>query len=173
MSEAAGDLSDLVGGPLAALLAARGIGRDEPVWAFRITLDPRDRCPEHPTLAALVARGHDRAYSRMQEGMRLGSGRAILAFAAEPGGRARLRGFRRYLARRPGVAPGDLVYDYDVHDLFHGFIARSHRPVFYDALDLPGLDDLVDRLVVAWPRPAMVALRPADHPGLTIAAFAP
>ena len=172
MTAAAIDPAGLVGRPLATLLAARGIGADEPVRALRITLDPRDRCPEHPSLAALVAHGHDRAYSRMQEGLRLGSGRPILAFVAEPGGRARFRGFRRYLARRPGVAPGDLVYDYDVHDLFHAFIARSRRPVFYDALDLPGLDDLVDRLVVGWPRPAMVALRPADHPGLTIAAFA-
>jgi hypothetical protein len=82
------------------------------------------------------------------------------------------RGFRRYLARRPGIAPGDLVYDYDVHDLFHAFIARSRRPVFYDALDLPGLDDLVDRLTVDWPPPAMIALRPAAHPALRIAAFA-
>lgn len=172
MSAAPPDPSSLGGRPLAALLAARGIGRDETVWALRITLDRRDRCPEHPSLAALVAHGHDRAYSRMQEGLRLGSGRAILAFVAEAGGRARFRGFRRYLARRPGVAPGDLVYDYDVHDLFHGFIARSRRPVFYDALDLPGLDDLADRLVVDWPRPAMVALRRADHPGLTVAAFA-
>ena len=165
--------ADFVGSPLSALLANRGLGQDEPLWALRITLDRRDRCREHPDLTALVAAGHDRAYSRMQEGMRLGSGRAILAFAAEPGGRARFRGFRRYLARRPGVAPGDLVYDYDVHDLFHAFIARSRKPVFYDALDLAGLDDLADRLVVDWPRPAMIGLRPADHPGLTVAVFAP
>lgn len=172
MSEPPDAALPLVGRPLADLLAARGLGRDEPLWALRLTLDPRDRCPEHPSLAALVAAGHDRAYSRMQEGLRLGSGRAILAFAAEPGGRARFRGFRRYLARRPGVAPGDLVYDYDVHDLFHAFIARSRRPCFYDALDLPGLDDLVDRLTIDWPRPAMVALRPADHPGLIVSTFA-
>ena len=172
MSELPVDHSDFRGRPLADLVAARGLGRDESLWALRLTLDPRDRCPEHPSLESLVAHGHDRAYSRMQEGTRLGSGRAILVFVGEPGGRARFRGFRRYLARRPGVAPGDLVYDYDVHDLFHGFIARSHRPVFYDALDLAGLDDQIDRLVVEWPRPAMIALRPADHSGLTVVAFA-
>ncbi len=164
---------DPVGRPLAELLAARRLLDGEPLWALRVTLDRRDRGDDHPSLAALVANGRDRAYSRMQEGMRLGSGRAILVFVAEPGGRARFRGFRRYLARRPGVAPGDLVYDYDVADLFHAFIARSRRPVFYDALDLPGLDDLVDRLSVTWPRPAMVALRPAVHPGLVASLFAP
>ena len=173
MSVAGDDLADPIGRPLAAFLAARGLGDAEPLWALRLTLDPRDRCPEHPSLAALVAQGHDRAYSRMSEGLRLGSGRAILVFAAEPGGRSRFRGFRRYLPRRPGIAPGDIVYDYDVHDLFHAFVARSRRPVFYDALDLPGLDDQTDRLVVDWPRPAMLALRPADHPGLILRAFAP
>lgn len=164
---------DPVGRPLGDLLARRHLLDGETPWALRLTLDRRDRGADHPSMAALVANGHDRAYSRMQEGLRLGSGRAVLVFAAEAGGRARFRGFRRYLARRPGIAPGDLVYDYDVADLFHAFIARSRRPVFYDALDLPGLDDLVDRLTVAWPPPAMVALRPAVHPGLIVSLFAP
>ena len=81
MSVAGDDPANPIGRPLAAFLATRGLGDAEPLWALRLTLDPRDRCPEHPSLAALVAQGHDRAYSRMSEGLRLGSGRAILVFA--------------------------------------------------------------------------------------------
>lgn len=163
---------DVVGRPLADLLAARDLATaGETLWALRTTLDPRDRSADHPDLAALVAAGHDRAYERMQEGLRLGTGRAILCFVGLPGGRARFRGFRRFLARRPGVAPGDLVYDYDIADLFHQFIARSRKPVFYDTIALPGLDDLVDRLAVAWPKPAMIRLRRAADPGLVVTAF--
>jgi len=155
-------------GTLGALLAARGLTKGEPLFALRTTLDPRDVSDDHRTTADLLATGHERAYARMQEGLRLGSGRAILCFVGEAGGRARFTGFRRFMARRPGVAPGDIVYDYDIADLLHQFIARSRRPVFYDALDLTGLDDLTGRLVVSWPKPAMVRLRPADHPGLRI-----
>jgi hypothetical protein len=157
-------------GTLGALLSARGLTSAEPLFALRTTLDPRDVSDDHGTTADLLATGHERAYARMQEGLRLGSGRAILCFVGEAEGRARFTGFRRFLARRPGVAPGDIVYDYDIADLFHQFIARSRRPVFYDALDLPGLDDLVGRLVVSWPKPAMIRLRPADHPAMRIVA---
>lgn len=156
---------------LGALLVARGLTKNEPLFALRTTLDPRDISDGHHTTADLIETGHERAYARMQEGFRLGSGRAILCFVGEAGGRARFTGFRRFLARRPGVAPGDLVYDYDIADLFHQFIARARRPVFYDALDLPGLDDLVGHLTVVWPKPAMVRLRPADHPDMQIVAL--
>ena len=155
-------------GALGALLAARSLTVSEPLFALRTTLDPRDASDDHRTTADLATTGHERVYARMQEGLRLGSGRAILCFLGEPGGRARFCGFRRFMARRPGVVPGDIVYDYDVADLFHQFVSRSLKPVFYDALDLPGLDDLVGRLVVTWPKPAMIRLRPAAHPGLLI-----
>ena len=157
---------------LAALLAPRALAPGEHLFALRTTLDPRDRTDDHRSSADLLATGHERAYARMQEGLGLGSGRAILCFVGEPGGTARFTGFRRFFARRPGIVPGDIVYDYDVADLFHQFAARAHRPVFYDALDLAGLDDLVGRLVVAWPRPAMIKMRPADHPDLTVIASA-
>lgn len=155
-------------GTLGALLMARGLTMSEPLFALRTTLDPRDISDGHRTTADLATTGHERVYARMQEGLRLGSGRAILCFLGEPGGQARFCGFRRLMARRPGVVPGDIVYDYDVADLFHQFVARSRRPVFYDALDLAGLDDLVGRLVVYWPKPVMIRLRPATHPALRI-----
>ncbi|MCE1236150.1 MAG: hypothetical protein LWW93_07305 [Hyphomicrobiales bacterium] len=170
MSEPANDLAAFAGRPLADLLAERGLGRDEPLFALRTTLDPRDAVDDFRVTADLGRLGVERAYARMQEGLRLGSGRAILAFLGETPGRARFVGFRRFHARRPGVVPGDIVYDYDVADLFHQFATRARRPTFYDAVDLAGLDDLVGRLVVVWPRPAMLRLRPVEHPGLIVAA---
>lgn len=169
----AASLPDFAGRPLADLVAARAPHATGRVFALRTTLDPRDVTDEHRTTADLVRLGHERAYSRMQEGLRLGSGREILCFAGLPRGRAVFTGFRRFFARRPGVVPGDIVYDYDVSDLFHQFVARSRRPVFYDALDLPGFDDLVGHLVVQWPRPAMIGLRPADHHSLLICSISP
>lgn len=170
MSATPDDVAAHAGHPLSRLIAARALLPGETLFALRTTLDPRDVTDDHRVTADLLATGHERAYARMQEGIALGSGRAILCFVGEPGSRARFTGLRRFFARRPGVVPGDIVYDYDVADLFHQFVARSRRPVFYDAIDLPGLDDCVGRLVVDWPRPAMVRLRPADHPGLIVAA---
>lgn len=164
------DFARFAGRPLVDLLAARPGLPTEPLFALRTTLDPRDATDDHRATADLGRLGHERVYARMQEGIRLGSGRAILCFLGEPGGRARFTGFRRFFARRPGVVPGDIVYDYDVADLFHQFVSRSRRPVFYDAIDVSGLDDLVGRLVVDWPRPAMIRLRPAIHPRLIVAA---
>lgn len=169
MIATAEETARFAGRPLADLLAARTGLPAEPLFALRTTLDPRDVTDDHRATADLGRLGHERVYARMQEGIRLGSGRAVLCFLGEAGGRARFTGFRRFFARRPGVVPGDIVYDYDVADLFHQFVARSRRPVFYDAVDLPGLDDLVGALTVTWPRPAMLRLRPADHPRLIVA----
>lgn len=163
-------LAGLAGHPLADLLATRAAEKAEHLFALRTTLDPRDTTDDHRTTTDLIRLGHERAYARMHEGLRLGSGREILCFAGLPGGRAVFQGFRRFFARRPGIVPGDIVYDYDVSDLFHQFVARSRRPVFYDAIDLPGFEDLVGRLVVRWPRPAMIRLRPATHPALVVTA---
>lgn len=170
MSGDPGDLAGFIGHPLVDLVAARAVLPNEPLFGLRTTLDPRDAADHVRVTADLLTSGHERAYARMQEGIRLGSGRAILCFVGEAGGRARFTGLRRFFARRPGIVPGDIVYDYDLADLFHQFVARSRRPVFYDAIDLPGLDDAIGRLVVAWPRPAMVKLRPVDHPRLIVAA---
>lgn len=162
------DFRAFAGRPLREAIAARGLLEAERALCLRTTLDLRDRTDDHRTTADLFTRGHERVYARMQEGLALGSGRAVLCFIGEAGGTARFTGLRRFMARRPGVVPGDIVYDYDVADLFHQFVSRSRRPVFYDAIDLPGLDDCVGRLVVDWPRPAMLRRRPLDHPGLTI-----
>lgn len=153
---------------LAELLRARGIDPAS-VFAYRNTLDPRDAVDHIQNIQDLVPTDHVRVYERMQDGPRLGSDVSILSFIGEPKGRARLIGYRRMFARRPGIAPGDIVYDYDVAHLFHNFISRAKNPVFYDSIDLPGLDDLFGSLVVQWPAPMMVKRRPCTHPGLAIA----
>ncbi|MCC0005673.1 MAG: hypothetical protein H6872_11185 [Methylobacteriaceae bacterium] len=108
-----------------------------------------------PSLEFLAKTGHDLVYERMQNGRVFGAEAQVLSFRGEAGGRARLSGFRRLVARRPGIAPGDIVYDYDVAHLLHDFISRAKHPTFYDAFPLRGLDDLVGRLVVQWPKPYM------------------
>ena len=136
---------------------------------MRHTLHPEDRSTDVPSFADLVQQGLLPAYARMQDGRRLGHGNLVLSFAAEATGRARFVGLARVFARRKGVAPGDLVYDYDAAPLLHAFIARARCPVFYDAVEEPGLEDLVGRLVLAWPAPAMRNVRQAVDPGLLIA----
>ena len=79
---------------LGGLLRARGLA--EPATrAVRHTLDRRDACDEFRSVADLVQRGLLGAYERMQDGRRLGHDNALLSFAAEPGARARLVGYRR------------------------------------------------------------------------------
>lgn len=152
---------------LAALLAAR---RLDPagVIAHRNTLDPRDASVDAPSLEALAKTGHDLVYERMQNGRAFGAEARVLSFRGEAGGRGRLAGFRRLVARRPGIAPGDVVYDYDVAHLLHDFISRAKHPTFYDAFDLEGLDDLVGKLVVQWPRPYMRKQLGAGDPRLVV-----
>lgn len=152
---------------LAALLAARGLDPAAMI-AHRNTLDPRDRSADAPSLEALAASGHDLVYERMQNGRVFGAEAQVLSFRGEAGGRARLAGFRRLRARRPGIAPGDIVYDYDVAHLLHDFIGRAKHPTFYDAFPLEGLDDLVGRLVVQWPKPYMRRRLRADQAGLLV-----
>jgi hypothetical protein len=136
--------------------------------AVRLTLDRRDRTPDLQTLADVLDAGQLPVYGRMQEGRRLGHNNALLSFVGEPKGCARLIGFAQVFARRRGVAPGDIIYDYDAAPLLHNFISRSRVPTFYDFSDLPGLEDLVGRLVVRWPRPHAVGVRKAFDPGLIV-----
>ena len=152
---------------LAELLRQRGLESQTPL-AYRNSLDPRDIGDGRRTIADLAATGHDLAYARMQDSRRFGQEADVLCFTAEPNGLARLRGFRRFVARRPGIVPGDIVYDYDIADLLHDFAARAKRPFFYDSFELDGLDDAFGNLVIRWPAPLMIARRPADHPGLII-----
>jgi hypothetical protein len=70
-------------------------------------------------------------------------------------------------ARRKGLVPGDIVYDYEAAPLLHSFISRARCPVFYDAVDLDGLEDLFGRLVVRWPAPLVRNVRKVDELALT------
>ena len=133
-----------------------------------MTLNPKDRSSDFSCIGDLVRANVIGAYERMQDGRRLGCGRRGLTFVAEPGGLARLIGFRRFISRRKGVVPGDLVYDYDAAHLLHSFIARARYPVFYDAIDEDGLGDLYGRLVVRWPAPYIWSIRKANDPGIIV-----
>jgi hypothetical protein len=152
---------------LATLLLARGVDPAS-IVAHRNTLDPRDVGEGARAIADLAKSGHDLVYERMQNGRTFGAEARVLSFRGEAGGRARLAGFRRLVARRPGIAPGDIVYDYDVAHLLHDFISRAKHPTFYDAFEIEGLEDLVGKLVVQWPRPLMRKRLRADAPGIVI-----
>lgn len=152
---------------LAALLRSRGLD-PAAIVAHRNTLDPRDASDDARSIEELARTGHDLVYERMQNGRAFGAQARVLSFRGEAGGRARFAGFRRLAARRPGIAPGDIVYDYDVAHLLHDFIARAKHPTFYDAFEIEGLDDLVGRLVVQWPKPYMRKRRMADDPGIVV-----
>jgi hypothetical protein len=66
--------------------------------------------------------------------------------------------------------PGDIVYDYEAAHLLHSFIARAATPVFYDAIDEDGLDDLIGQLIVTWPEPITQHIRDAGDPMLEVVA---
>jgi hypothetical protein len=144
------------------ILAARDLVSPR-MRAARHTLDPRDRTSDLRTIADV-----EKAGQMPQEGRRLGHDNALLSFVGEPMGRARLIGFARVFAGRRGVAPADIVYDYDAAPLLHNFISRSRVPTFYQFVDLPGLDDLFGKLVVQWPRPHAVNVRKALDPQLMV-----
>jgi len=152
---------------LAALLLARGVD-PAGIVAHRNNLDPRDVGEGARSIADLARTHHDLVYERMQNGRAFGGEAQVLSFRAEAGGRARLAGFRRLVARRPGIAPGDIIYDYEVAHLLHDFISRAKHPTFYDAFEIEGLDDLVGKLVVQWPTPLMRKRRRADDAGLVV-----
>jgi hypothetical protein len=106
--------------------------------------------------------------ARMQDGPRIGHAASVLSFMALPDGRARLTGFRKFMLRRQGNVPCDIVYDYDAADLLHSFIARAEAPCCYDATDEGGLDDLIGHLVLQWPQPLARNILPAGDPGLRV-----
>lgn len=152
---------------LAELLLARGFDPDA-IVAHRNTLDPRDASDAFRSIDDLARTKHDLVYERMQNGRVFGEEARVLSFRGEAGGRGRLAGLRRLVARRPGIAPGDIVYDYDVAHLLHDFIARASHPTFYDAFDMEGLDDLFGQLVVKWPRPLIRKRVKASDPALLV-----
>ena len=152
---------------LADLLTARGFEAAN-IVAIRNTLHAEDVSSDFRTLADVIAANALPMLDRMQDGPRIAHEALVLSFAALDDGRARLTGFRRFLMRRAGIVPTDIVYDYDAAHLLHAFIARAATPVFYDAFDEDGLEDLIGTLVVQWPQPEH-NIRDASDPGLVIA----
>ncbi|MBR2118188.1 MAG: hypothetical protein V4458_02745 [Pseudomonadota bacterium] len=152
---------------LAYLLAARGLDAAT-IVAIRNTLHADDVSNDFRTLADVVDANALPMLDRMQDGPRIAHEALVLSFAACEDGRARLTGFRRFLMRREGIVPSDIVYDYDAAHLLHAFIARASAPVFYDAFDEPGIDDLIGALVVQWPQPMEQNIRDASDPGLLV-----
>src|SRR5690349_10103830 len=117
---------------LAKLLAVRGLDAEN-VVAIRNTLHPDDVSNDFRTLDDVIAANALPMLDRMQDGPRIAHGALVLSFAALDDRHARLTGFRRFLMRREGIVPTDIVYDYDAAHLLHAFIARAQTPVFYDA----------------------------------------
>ncbi|MGL4261022.1 MAG: hypothetical protein ACRCV5_15935 [Afipia sp.] len=154
---------------LAELLAARGLDAAN-IVAIRNTLHADDISNDFRTLADVIDANALPMLDRMQDGPRIPHGALVLSFAACEDGRAQLTGFRRFLMRREGIVPTDIVYDYDAAHLLHAFIARASTPVFYDAFDEPGLDDLISTLTVQWPQPLERDICIANDPGLMIVA---
>lgn len=152
---------------LADLLGARGLDAANMV-AIRNTLHIDDMSSDFRTLADVIDANALPMLDRMQDGQRIAHDTRVLSFAALDDGRARLTGFRRFLMRREGIVPTDIVYDYDAAHLLHAFIARAHRPVFYDAFDEDGLGDLIGKLVLQWPQPLERDIVAASDKGLVV-----
>lgn len=153
---------------LADLLAARGFDATK-IVAVRNTLHPSDISNDFRTLDDVIAANALPMLDRMQDGPTIAHEALVLSFVALDGGRARLTGFRRFLMRRQGIVPGDIVYDYDAAHLLHAFIARAETPVFYDAFDEDGLNDLIGTLVMQWPEPMERHVVDAGDVGLVVA----
>ncbi len=155
------------GATLADLLRERGLAA-ETLVAIRNDLDPAHACDDFRSIDDVERAGVLHLIDRMQDGPRIPDGSRVLSFMALPEGRARLTAFRTFSMRPPGIAPGDIVYDYDAAHLLHSFISGAANPVFYDAVDEAGLEDLMGTLVVQWPQPLTQDLRKADDVELRV-----
>jgi hypothetical protein len=140
------------------------------IVAIRNTLHPDDACDSFRTIDDVVRAGALPMLDRMQDGPLIEHNTLVLSFVALSNHRAKLTGFRRFLMRRQGVVPGDIVYDYEAAHLLHSFIARATTPVFYDAIDEDGLDDLIGQLIVTWPERTTQHIRDAGDPMLEVVA---
>lgn len=154
---------------LTGLLHARGFDAAN-IVAVRNTLHPSDMSNDFRDMKDVIAANALPMLDRMQDGPCIAHEALVLSFAALDEDRARLTGFRRFLMRRQGIVPSDIVYDYDAAHLLHAFIARAHAPVFYDAFDETGLEDLIGLLVVQWPTQLDRHILDASDRGLVIAA---
>ncbi|MGL5167623.1 MAG: hypothetical protein ACRC9K_17200 [Afipia sp.] len=152
---------------LAELLHARGFDAAT-IMAVRNTLHPSDMSNDFRDMNDVIAANALPMLDRMQDGPCIAHEALVLSFAAVDEDRARLTGFRRFLMRRQGIVPSDIVYDYDAAHLLHAFIARAHVPVFYDAFDEAGLEDQIGTLVVQWPHPVERHIRDASDAALSI-----
>lgn len=155
---------------LAELLRRRNLAPDG-IVAIRNALHADHVCDDFRSIDDVARAGVLHLYDRMQDGPRIAHDSRVLSFMALPGGRARLTGFRRFAMRRPGVVPGDIIYDHDASHLLHGFITHAAAPTFYDVFDEPGLEDLIGRLEVQWPEPLAQDIRSADDPGLRVSSI--
>jgi hypothetical protein len=153
---------------LGDLLAARGLDATN-IVAIRNTLHAEDISRDFRTLTDVIDANALPMLDRMQDGPRIAHDTLVLSFAALEDGHTRLTGFRRFLMRREGIVPTDIVYDYDAAHLLHAFIARAATPVFYDAFDEAGLEDLIGTLVVQWPQPMVQDIVEANDPRLVVA----
>lgn len=105
------------------------------VLAHRIALDPADRDEGYRSTADLMRSGHALVYERIQDGAVFGQEALVAGFVEASGGTVYFAGLRRMVARRPGSAPGDIIYDPEIAHLLHNFIARARQPTFYDAVE--------------------------------------
>ncbi len=147
---------------LADLLRRRGLD-PAAIVAIRNDLHPGSVSSDFRTIADLERANVLHILDRMQDGPRIAHDSRVLSFMALPEGKARLTAFRRFSMRRPGIAPGDIVYDYDAAHLLHSFISHAANPVFYDVADEGGVDDLIGHLVVQWPEPLSEDIREAKR----------
>ena len=154
---------------LGELLQARGLLTPNTI-AIRNTLHPEDVSDDFPDTKAIVDAGVIGMYDRMQDSAVIADGSRVLSFVALDNGRAKLTAFRTFRLRAGGNVPGDIVYDYDAAHLLHAFIARAATPMFYDAIEIDGLDDLIGTMTVQWPEPLAMNVRIADDAGLVMIA---
>jgi hypothetical protein len=154
---------------LGELLQARGLLTPNTI-AIRNTLHPEDVSDDFPDTKAIVDAGVIGMYDRMQDSAVIADGSRVLSFVALDNGGAKLTAFRTFKLRAGGNVPGDIVYDYDAAHLLHAFIARAATPMFYDAIEIDGLDDLIGALIVQWPEPLAMNVRIADDAGLVMIA---
>jgi hypothetical protein len=155
---------------LSELLAARGLPPAGMI-AIRNSLHPDDVSADFRDIDDVIHANALPMYDRMQDGPRIGHATLVLSFMALPDGQAKLTGFRKFMLRRQGNVPGDIVYDYDAAHLLHSFIARAAVPCFYDAVEEDGLEDLIGQLVLQWPEPLARNILDASDAGLMVVAL--
>ena len=149
---------------LADRLRAAGLTPTD-ILVHRIALAPADRDEAYRSTADLTRTGHALVYERIQDGAVFGREALVAGFVATSGETAQFAGLRRLVARRPGSAPGDIIYDPEIAHLLHNFIARANQPSFYDAFD-DERGDVLEGLTLNWPDGSDI--RAGDDPSLTV-----